>query len=119
MSKKDYTKYYEKTDDAIEVAIEINDPVEAIEPEEETIPVPVIEEIVEPESVVEPKVFAKVCNCTRLNVRVEPDGDVIGTIHVGDTVEIDMVASTDVYYKICTASGMEGYCMRRYITIVD
>ena len=32
-------------------------------------------------------------------------------------VEIDLGNSTDDFYKICTASGAEGYCQKEFITI--
>ena len=61
-----------------------------------------------------------VTNCVRLNVRKEPDfdADVLCTIDVSTNLIIDEEESTDEFYKICTSAGIEGYCVKTYITIV-
>lgn len=60
-----------------------------------------------------------VTDCVKLNVRSEPDGtdtnNVITTIDALTEVEIDMKESTDTFFKIRTADGIEGFCMREYI----
>lgn len=61
-----------------------------------------------------------VTNCVRLNVRKEPDfdADILCTIDVSTNLIIDEEESTDKFYKICTSAGIEGYCVKTYITIV-
>lgn len=61
-----------------------------------------------------------VTNCVRLNVRKEPDfdADILCTIDVSTNLIIDEEESTDEFYKICTSAGIEGYCVKTYITIV-
>jgi len=44
---------------------------------------------------------------------------VICTINCHAEVEIDELESTDDFYKICTASGVEGYCMKKFIRESD
>ena len=61
-----------------------------------------------------------VTNCVRLNVRKEPDfdADILCTIDVSTNLIIDEEESTDEFYKICTSAGIEGYCVKTYITIM-
>lgn len=63
--------------------------------------------------------LGNVTGCTKLNVRQEPvaNGMIIGTLPVSSEVMIDESESTEDFYKVCTASGMEGYCVKRFITI--
>lgn len=68
----------------------------------------------------EPKMLSGiVIDCVRLNVRSEPDAaaPVICTIARNTEVAIIEEESTDEFYGICTASGVEGFCMKQYIFI--
>lgn len=58
-----------------------------------------------------------VANCSKLNVRVapNPDADVACVLTAQSEVAINVAESTDEWFSICTAVGMEGYCMRKYI----
>lgn len=58
-----------------------------------------------------------VANCAKLNVRVAPniDADVIGVLDAMSEIEIDVNKSTRDWFHVCTAVGIEGYCMRKYI----
>ena len=60
-----------------------------------------------------------VTNCTKLNVREAPskDSSIICTIDCLTEVMIDDEASTDDFYKVCIASGTEGFCMKNFISI--
>lgn len=86
----------------------------------------VVREPVSKETVPEKEPEAKkeiagiVTNCVRLNVRKEPyfDADILCTIDVSTNLIIDEKESTDEFYKICTSAGIEGYCVKTYITIV-
>lgn len=59
-------------------------------------------------------------DCRKLNVRAEPstDAEVVCVISEGTELLIDEAESTDEFYKICTAAGVEGYCMRKFITVL-
>lgn len=65
------------------------------------------------------KVTGVVTDCTKLNVRAEPNpnADVVAVISMLTEVVVDTDASTSGFYKICTAAGIEGFCMRKYIAI--
>ena len=58
-----------------------------------------------------------VFNCNKLNVRVKPasDADVVCVIDVGTEVKIDKTRSTSDWFEICTAAGVEGFCMRKFV----
>jgi hypothetical protein len=60
-----------------------------------------------------------VTDCWMLNIREEPDSNakIIGTLNQSSEIIVYEQESTDRYYKICTASGIEGFCMQNYITI--
>jgi len=63
--------------------------------------------------------LARVANCAFLDVLEEPDlsADVIMALPEKTEVMIETAASTKDFYKIYTAAGMEGYCMRQFIAI--
>lgn len=73
----------------------------------------------EPENVENDILLGNVTGCAKLNIRQEPIayGAIIGTLPVSTEVMIDEADSTEDFYKVCTASGMEGYCVKEYITI--
>lgn len=79
-----------------------------------------IEETVEP-VVEEPvtKILGTVSDCSRLRVRkaANPSAPVICELDVDTKVMIDKAGSTNDFYKICTEAGIEGFCMRKFITI--
>ena len=58
-----------------------------------------------------------VYGCSKLNVRSEPksDASIVCVIEQKSEVEIDMSQSTDDFYKVCLASGIEGFCVKSYI----
>ena len=108
MSKKDYTKYTPKSE------VRISEEPAVIDTPSWTINVPTEDVVTE----VKP-MFGVVTDCLRLNVRVAPrsDAEVITTIDASTDVFIEESESTDEFYKICVASGVEGFCMRKYITV--
>lgn len=81
--------------------------VEAVEVEE-----PIVEEVVKQKTGV-------VANCVRLNVRVAPaiTADIKCEIKAGTEVVIDNDSSTEEFYKVSLATGVEGFCMKDYIEI--
>lgn len=122
---RDYTKYAKTQDEPAMAAIDSPSFEEAIEPVETA-------EVVEPIEAVEPAIetaietapapkIGRVFGCTSLNVRKAPKTNamVICTINCHAEVEIDELESTDDFYKIFTASGIEGYCMKKFIRESD
>lgn len=109
--QRDYTKYSNNQHNKREPE-EIKTPtVEAVEEViQET-----IEEVAPP---AEPK-QGVVTDCVKLNVRKEPDptSEVVCTIDVSTTLMICEEESTEEFYKVYTPAGLEGYCMKKFITI--
>lgn len=60
-----------------------------------------------------------VSDCKRLNIRREPNvnKEVVFVVDVGAVLVIDLEKSTDEFYKIYTETGVEGYCMKRFVDI--
>ena len=122
---RDYTKYAKTQDEPAMAVIDAPSFEEAIEPVETAEGAEHIE-AVEPavdtaiEAAPAPKI-GRVFGCTSLNVRKAPktNAAVICTINCHAEVEIDELESTDDFYKICTASGIEGYCMKKFIRESD
>ena len=77
----------------------------------------------EKKEVVTPKtetvVYGTVVNCKNLNIRKRPTqkSDAIRIIEVDSMVQVDKSKSTADFYKVCTATGAEGYCMKQYVKI--
>lgn len=76
---------------------------------------------VEPEiTIVAPNVVpGTVTDCTRLNVRVAPftNAEVACVLNANSQLEVIPDESVTDWYKVCTATGIEGYCMRRFVSI--
>lgn len=104
MSKKNYAKYAKKQDEEI-----INESI-------------VVEKDVEPvveDNLVSENKIGIVTNCVRLNVRKEPKTDAAIVCEIDNKTEVEIYEneSTREFYKVCMASGIEGFCMKKYITI--
>ncbi len=71
------------------------------------------------EHVVQEVKIGVVVNCKRLNIREGPtvDAPVIGEVACQTELIIEEADSTEEFYKICTASGIEGFCMKKFIAI--
>ncbi len=63
--------------------------------------------------------YGVVVNCLHLKVYESPDqeGETVTVITALTEVMIDMDASTDDFYKICIAAGIQGYCKKKYIAL--
>lgn len=77
-----------------------------------------IEEIAESPQM---SMFGFVNNCSRLNIRKEPNlnAEVLYVADAGDELMIDPADSTDEWLHVCNYGGIEGYCMKKYITFKD
>ena len=87
----------------------------------------IVEEVAEmaeiaPEPELEPEEYllGKVVKCDKLRVRKEPDTNapVAKEIVKGTEVMIDPEKSTDDFYSVVTESGVEGFCMKKFIKIL-
>ena len=108
---------------------EVVEEVVVTEPEIKEEVAEAVEEVIEPVQVAEPApapapkkarpVKGIVSNCNTLRVRKAPNTDatVLAIIEVNSEVRVDKSQSTDDFYKVCTATGVEGYCMKKFITL--
>lgn len=64
-------------------------------------------------------IVGNVSGCKKLNVRLEPSATaiVIDEINVGSRVTINPVGSTNDWYKVRTEAGIEGFCMKKFVTV--
>lgn len=67
----------------------------------------------------EEPLIGKVSGCKKLNIRKEPDGEaeILDVISNSSEIMIDESESTADFYKVYTESGLEGFCMKQYITV--
>ena len=65
------------------------------------------------------KVVGVVAECESLNIRSLPNTEceVVSVLRVGSEVIVYEEDSTDDFYKVCTSAGLDGYCMKQYITV--
>lgn len=125
---KNYSKFSQKKENVnLEEIFPETEAVEA-DIEQELIMDPIIEaeaeqaqEIVEESQEVKEAVptVGFVDNCERLRVRKESnvDSEELCIINKLSEVVIDLDNSTDYFYKVTTSEGVEGYCMKQFITI--
>ena len=92
---------------------------EIVETETQIIEEEIDEPIVENEAVANEICIGVVSDCDRLNVRKTPSRNalVVAEIDVDTEVMIDLDNSTAGWYNICTATGVEGFCMKDFITV--
>ena len=112
---KDYRKEYNKsqTDKVEEELVEELD--ERIEDNKEA------EEEQQEETQNQPEhVYGVVHNCAKLNVRKQPskDSEIVFVLNEGSEVSIDEENSTEEWYSITHASGVEGFCMKQFVAIL-
>lgn len=130
MSNHNYNNYYSKKFE--EKRQNVTEP-EKVTPEiapEQVIPeIPNVQVTAKVAEVtpVEPEVPAKpeavngvVFNCVKLNVREKPvaGSRVVTIIDAGSELTVTNDDSFGNFYKICTTSGVEGYCIKDYVRLV-
>lgn len=80
-----------------------------------------IEQEVEETVVAPATVKGIVSDCSRLNIRKKPNAkaEVVTIVAKNSAVTIDTECSTKEWYKVTIAPNTTGYCMKKYVTIVD
>ena len=116
MAKHNYTNYSKQS----------RKPEETPVPTEPVIPMSMRASVLEPEETPDANSASKpepvtgvVDNCIRLNVREKPsvDAEILTALEAGSEVLLLEDETENGFYKVCTASGLEGYCMCEYIVI--
>ena len=74
-------------------------------------------EVTESVSVEETNPVGVVVGCEKLNVRKEPsiNSEVVFQFPCNMEVEIFIDKSTEDWFYVCNAAGIEGFCMKKYI----
>lgn len=114
MSKKDYTKF-SKNHNADRNTFERESVPEVVYPlPDDDLPTIVVDGVEQ-----KPVIYGKVTGCSKLNVRQDSNlqADILCCLEVNTEVEIDEGKSTNEFYAICTPSGREGFCMKKFIEI--
>lgn len=104
----------------------VNEVEESTNETEETIE-EVTEEVTEPEVIVpniengveNNEVIGKISGFEKLYVRKEAskDSEPVGIVTDKDDLSIDIIHSTDDFYKVITSNGLEGYCVKEFVKI--
>lgn len=65
-------------------------------------------------------VYGVIHNCAKLNVRKAPsaDAEIVCVLNEGTEVRVYEDQSTDEWYNVTHASGVEGFCMKQYIAVL-
>ncbi len=65
------------------------------------------------------EIIGVVTDCLKLNIRKEPrkDSEVAAIVTCLDELKIDPDASIDDWYAVCTAAGIEGFCMKKFVAV--
>lgn len=125
MSKHNYSQHYNKPKNQNVIR---NNPVEKPKvTAEELKPIAPAPDIVQPKpKLVQESVETKpipttvegvVVDCAKLNVRAEPYlfAEVLCVLDTMSEIAIDVEKSNRDWFYVCTAIGVEGYCMRKYV----
>ena len=114
--KKYYMRYNEDNKELTDVTEDIAEEIKDVNETEATEAVEEIEEVVEEK--VETLVGI-VTGCKKLNVRKEPviTAEPVCVVAEESIVVIDQKLSTDEWYKVYTETGVEGFCMKKYVSV--
>lgn len=120
MGNKNYSKHFKfnnnrnKNANNEEVTKVINQEVENVNEEVSTLEInQTVDNIIE-------TISGVVTGCAKLNVRKGPskDAEVLCIINESSPVVVKITESTEDFHKVITASGIEGYCMKKFINVV-
>ena len=123
MGHKNYSKFSEKKEEnkeVVETSVTEEVPIEVSTEEPIQIVTEEVNHIVEEAATVPvTELIGFVDGCDQLYVRKEgnKDSEPITIIKRSDEVVIDLENSTEYFYKVKTSEGVEGYCMKQFITI--
>lgn len=127
MSNHNYSQYSNNKNKNIdETEVIVEESLEVIEEETDVnVPEPIVDEVklvVETvETVVLPEtVTGIVVDCTKLNVRANPSSsaNVVCILEAGSEIQINVAKSNNEWFSVCTVTGIEGYCMRKFVEAI-
>ena len=108
---KNYNQMSKKTYDKIESVEQVENTID-----ETPVETPIETEPIEP---AKSEPIEGTVGCAKLNVRFDAtiDSESVGVINRDSKVFIYEDESTEEFYKVCTATGLEGYCMKKFISV--
>lgn len=64
---------------------------------------------------------AMIVNCLLVAVRKEPkvDAELVCELPSSTNLVVEDQSTSGKFYKICTPSGIEGYCLKKFISILS
>ena len=76
-------------------------------------------EIEETKEEVTEEVIGKIIEFEKLYIRKEANkySEPVGIVTDKDYLSIDIIHSTDDFYKVITSNGLEGYCVKEFVKI--
>lgn len=122
MSKHNYSQYSDKKNKNIESTQEVVE-TEVIESPEIAVTPAVVDAIPEIDGTVTPAkvetVVGTVANCAKLNVRAKASAtaDVLCVLDAASEITVNVAKSNKEWVSVCTATGVEGYCMRKFVDV--
>ena len=120
-NKKLYMGYDEKTKSLADVTEEMEEEITEVN-ESEEVEEEVTEEVTkEATKEAESTVVGYVSGCLKLNIREEgyPGANVVCVVPEKTALLIEAAESNDEWYKVYTETGMEGFCMKQYVTLSE
>ena len=120
-------KSTEEVKETVEQVEETVNEVEESTNEKEETTEEVTEEVTEPEVIVPSiennvennEVIGKISGFEKIYVRKEASkySEPVGIVTDKDYLSIDIIHSTDDFYKVITSNGLEGYCVKEFVKI--
>ena len=112
-NKKLYMGYDEKTKSLADVTEEVEEEIAEVNESEEVTK--------EATKEADSTVVGYVSGCLKLNIREEgyPGANVVCVVPEKTALLIEIAESNDKWYKVYTETGMEGFCMKQYVTLSE
>lgn len=118
VTEENVNEIEESVKETEEITNEVNETIEQVEEtinevEEST------NEIEETKEEVTEEVIGKIIEFEKLYIRKEADknSEPVGIVTNKDYLSIDIIHSTDDFYKVITSNGLEGYCVKEFVKI--
>ena len=112
-NKKLYMGYDEKTKSLADVTEEVEEEIAEVNESEEVTK--------EATKEADSTVVGYVSGCLKLNIREEGylGANVVCVVPEKTALLIEVAESNDEWYKVYTETGMEGFCMKQYVTLSE
>lgn len=56
-------------------------------------------------------------DCSKLNIRKKPDGEVVAIVNVKSKLTINDSYKNKDWYKVTTEDNVTGYCIKKYVKV--